>query len=173
MNSTPLNLPLGGLILTLLAAFSNPPGLFAQEQPSLTDRTTATVQDAKTAVQDASRSAAKTLEALWQGLDESRLKNRTGDEIVAWVIMGILAGAVAGMMTSLKTTSFGKLGRLLLGLAGAFIGGIVVRIAQFDFGWGPVLIRYEELFFSLLGAILLLFVFRLLRSRLKKRPAQP
>ena len=130
-----------------------------------------TVEEAKEAVRDAGRSAEKTIENLWRSIDEQRLKNRTPDQIVAWAIMGVLVGAVAGMATSLKTTGLGKAGRILLGLAGAFIGGIVVHAARIDFGWGPVLIRYEDLLFSLVGALLLVVIGRFLRSRSKKQPA--
>ncbi len=105
-------------------------------------------------------------------MDESRLNHRNRHEIVAWVIMGVLVGAVAGMFTSLKSTGAGKVGRLLLGLAGAFLGGLVVKLTQINFGWGPVLIRYEELLFSLIGAIVLLVVARLIRSAARKKPSQ-
>jgi uncharacterized membrane protein YeaQ/YmgE (transglycosylase-associated protein family) len=127
------------------------------------------VEETKIAVEEAGQAMASGFEVLWQRVDESRLRNRTPDEIVAWVIMGVLVGAVAGMMTSLKSEGTGKLGRLLLGLAGAFLGGMVVHIARFDFGWGPVLIRYEELLFSMLGAIVLVVVGRVIRARSRKK----
>ena len=104
-------------------------------------------------------------------MDEARLEHRGRDEIAAWVIMGVLVGAVAGMMTSLKTSGLGKVGRLLLGLGGALIGGLVVQSAQINFGWGPVMIRYEELLFSFLGAIALIVVGRYIRFRAQKTPA--
>jgi uncharacterized membrane protein YeaQ/YmgE (transglycosylase-associated protein family) len=159
---------LGLLILAVLA----PCQASAADEPTLTQRAKETVNETTSAVtsavQDASQSAADSLESLWQRLDQSRLRNRTRDEIAAWIIMGILVGAVAGMMTSLKSTGLGKVGRLLLGLAGAFIGGMVVHATQINFGWGPVLIRYEELFFSLVGAILLILLGRLIRFGTKK-----
>jgi uncharacterized membrane protein YeaQ/YmgE (transglycosylase-associated protein family) len=127
------------------------------------------VTKTKDAVTKAGRSAADQAEELWQKIDAARLKNRTPDEIVAWVIMGVLVGAVAGMMTSLRSTGLGKVGRLLLGLAGAFLGGIVLRVSKLDFGWGPVLIRYEELAFSLVGAIVLLVLAKFIRSRSTKQ----
>jgi uncharacterized membrane protein YeaQ/YmgE (transglycosylase-associated protein family) len=58
----------------------------------------------------------------------------------------------------------------LLGLAGAIIGGIIVRMRDFDFGWGPVLIRYEELFFSFVGAVVLVVIGRFWKSKSKKQP---
>jgi uncharacterized membrane protein YeaQ/YmgE (transglycosylase-associated protein family) len=144
----------------------------AADESSVTDKAKEAVKETKQAVVDAGRAAANSFENLWQRVDDSRLKNRTRDEIVAWVIMGALVGAVAGMMTSLKTSGAGKAGRFLLGLGGALIGGVVVHAARINFGWGPVLIRYEELLFSFLGAILLIVIGRLFRSKAKKRPAE-
>jgi uncharacterized membrane protein YeaQ/YmgE (transglycosylase-associated protein family) len=134
----------------------------AEDAEQATAAVSSAVEETRVAVVDG-------LDALWHRVDESRLKNRTPDEIVAWVIMGVLVGAVAGMMTSLKTDGMGKLGRLLLGLGGAFLGGMIVKVAQLDFGWGPVLIRYEELLFSMLGAVVLVIVGRVIRARSRKR----
>jgi uncharacterized membrane protein YeaQ/YmgE (transglycosylase-associated protein family) len=143
--------------------------LLAAEPPTITDRAKQAVSSAGEAVQEAGRSVGRSVENLWRRMDENRLQNRTRDEIVAWVIMGVLAGAVAGMMTSLKTGGLGKAARLLLGLLGAFLGGMIVRVAQLDLGWGPVLIRYEELFFSLLGAVALIVSVKLLRASARKK----
>lgn len=156
-----------GLVL-ILTCLTGGPTLGAEEAAVVTI-TKEVAQETTAAVAQAGRSAADQAEQLWQRIDAARLKKRTPDEIVAWAIMGVLVGALAGMMTSLKPTGLGKLGRLLLGLAGAFLGGIVVRVTELDFGWGPVLIRYEELAFSLLGAIVLLLLARFIRSRSKKQ----
>jgi uncharacterized membrane protein YeaQ/YmgE (transglycosylase-associated protein family) len=180
-------LTVSGLTLLCLSFASLPVALRAADEPGVTERTKAVVEDtkqkakdatvavegavkdAKEAVTDATRTAGEKFQNLWRRVEDSRLKNRTPDEIVAWVIMGVLVGAVAGMMTSLKTTGLGKLGRLFLGLAGAFLGGVAVHVTNVDFGMGPVLIRYEELLFSFGGAILLLIVVRLLRSGATKK----
>ncbi len=130
--------------------------------------TTAFGADITKKVEEAGTAVSDTASDLWKKLDSARLKNRTRDELVAWAIMGVLVGAVAGMLTSLKTTGMGKAGRLLLGLVGAFIGGMVVRMRDFDFGWGPVLIRYEELFFSFVGAVVLVLLGKFLSSKSKK-----
>jgi uncharacterized membrane protein YeaQ/YmgE (transglycosylase-associated protein family) len=146
-----LSAPLGVLILTL--------GMLILSQSS--HAADSTLDKAKVAAQEVT-------DNLWKSIDEQRLKNRTPDQIVAWVLMGLLVGGAAGMATSLKTTGLGKVGRLLLGLAGAFIGGIVVSATRVDFGWGPVLIRYEELFFSFAGALLLIVSSRIMRARWKR-----
>ena len=155
--------------LLAVAVLCTPLGLGAAE-PTLTDKAKEALEEAKVAVHDASKAAAGSIEDLWRRVDENRLKNRTPDQIVAWVIMGALVGSAAGMMTKLRSSGLGNLGRLLLGLAGAFIGGMVVHVARIDFGWGPVLIRYEELLFSMLGAIVLLVASRFIRARMSKNP---
>jgi uncharacterized membrane protein YeaQ/YmgE (transglycosylase-associated protein family) len=145
--------------------------LFPAGAAETTEKAKEIMKETSAAVERAGSAAAETAKDLWQRVDEARLKNRTVDELVAWVIMGALVGAVAGMLTKLKPTGAGWLGRFGLGLAGAFLGGIVVHVGRFDFGWGPVLIRYEELFFSLVGAILLLVVGKIIGSRMKKKTA--
>jgi uncharacterized membrane protein YeaQ/YmgE (transglycosylase-associated protein family) len=151
-------------VLTVLGGQS----AFAADESSVGEKAKEVVKKTSSAVQSATSSAAEQLKDLWRRIDPGRLENRTRDELVAWVIMGLLAGALAGMMAGQKATGLGKFGRLLLGLVGAFLGGLVVNAGKFDFGWGPVLIRYEELFFAFVGAIVLLLVVRMIRSRSKK-----
>jgi len=155
------------LVVVLSCFTANP--LLAADQPPLSDKAKEAVRETSAALTDAGNAAADTARDLWQRIDEARLRNRTKDEIVAWVIMGVLVGALASLMTTSKLSGSSKLVRLFLGLAGAFLGGIVVHVGRFDFGWGILLIRYEELLFSLLGAILLLILGKFIRSRLKKK----
>jgi len=153
------------------ARAADPAGVVEKTKETAKDATAAVesaAKDAKESLQDASRAVGGSFENLWRRVDESRIKNRSRDEVVAWVIVGVLVSAVAGMFTSLKTSGAGQVGRLLLGLAGAFIGGVVVNVARINFGWGPVLIRYEELLFSLAGAILLILGARAIRSWSRK-----
>jgi uncharacterized membrane protein YeaQ/YmgE (transglycosylase-associated protein family) len=158
-----LLLPISLSVLVLIHA-----GAFAAEE-GVAERTKAAAADVKEAVQDAGRSVADKAADLWKRVDDARLKNRTPDQIVAWVIMGVLVGALAGLFTSLGTTGIGKLGRLLLGLAGAFLGGMAAQLVHFDLGMGPVLIRYEELLFAFGGAVLLVGVSRIIRAKAKKK----
>ena len=155
-------------VVALTCIAPNP--IFAADQ-SIEAQAKEAAKKTSDAVQEASASASDKMKELWHRIDEARLTNRTRDEIVAWIIMGVLVGALAGTMTSLKSTGSGKLGRLVWGLAGAFLGGIIVHVTQLNFGWGPVLIRYEELLFSFLGAIILLLIGKFIRSRSKKAPA--
>lgn len=112
------------------------------------------------AIDETGKAALSKFEQLWHQIDTQRLKNRTFDEIVAWLIMGLLVGGVLAQFMKMN-----RMGALALGLIGAFLGGIVVHLAQIDLGLGPVLIRYEDLLFSLLGSVLVVFVIRVLTKR--------
>ena len=122
------------------------------------ERVSTTVRDTEQTLRDAGQSAADQVEQLWLRLDERRLKNRTRDEIVAWLIMGCLVGSLTVTLGLFKSTTGGRLLAFALGLIGAFIGGIIVHLGRIDFGMGPVLIRYEDLGFALAGAVVLLLV---------------
>lgn len=128
----------------------------------------AAAADAKEAVEDTSRTAVNKIEEVWRRIDEKRLKNRTADELAAWAIMGILAGSLAGLFRGVRTPGQ-QLGDIALGLVGALLAGFVVNVAQLDLKLGPVMIRYEDLLFSLGGAMILMFGYRMLVSRGKKK----
>jgi uncharacterized membrane protein YeaQ/YmgE (transglycosylase-associated protein family) len=125
-------------------------------------------KDAQASVEKTSSKIAADFEEMWHRISDTRLRNRTPDQIVAWVIVGLLVGSLAGGLTGLKPTGFGQVGRLVFGLCGAFLGGVAANLTRVDFGWGPVLIRYEDLFFSFAGAVLIVILFRLIRRASKK-----
>ncbi len=117
----------------------------------IAEKVDARVNEAKQELRQSGEEARSKMEVLWQRIDERRLKNRTPDELVAWVLMGLLVG---GMLYR-----FGRGGQLfsvVLGLVGAFLGGIVAHATQLNLGLGPVLITYEDLLCSLAGGVLIL-----------------
>jgi uncharacterized membrane protein YeaQ/YmgE (transglycosylase-associated protein family) len=138
------------------------------EQSSVTDKAKSAAEEVKKAAEDAGRSASTGIERLWHRIDERRLKNRTPDEIVAWVIIGALVGGLAGMLTSFKGEGLGQLARLGFGLVGAFLGGIAAHVTRLDLGMGPVLIRYEDLLLSFVGAVVLILLTKVIRSSTRK-----
>jgi uncharacterized membrane protein YeaQ/YmgE (transglycosylase-associated protein family) len=139
----------------------------ASRAADVAERVSSAADSAKASIEETGSAAADKIGQIWKRIDERRLVNRTPDEIVAWVIMGVLVGAVAGLFSIMRTSAIQRFWALGLGLIGAFIGGIVAHVAQLDFGLGPVMIRYEDLLLSLVGGLLLIVVVRFIAARRK------
>jgi uncharacterized membrane protein YeaQ/YmgE (transglycosylase-associated protein family) len=135
--------------------------------PPLAEKVGATATEVTQNIQDSGQIAASAAEDVWKRIDEKRLKNRTLDELVAWALMGLLVGGLLYRLSNL-----GQFKTIIVGLLGAFIGGIVANVLQLNLGLGPVLIRYEELICSLLGGLALFFALKWYRSR-KPAAAHP
>jgi len=147
------------LCLTALACLA-PSRMSAQ---TVAEKASVAASETKEEIKDVGKAAEGKLEQLWQRIDEARLKNRTPDEIVGWLIMGLLVGGILARATDLRRWS-----ALAFGLIGAFLGGIVAHVTKLDLGMGPVLIRYEDLLVSLVGAVLIVLGARRFVSRKKK-----
>jgi uncharacterized membrane protein YeaQ/YmgE (transglycosylase-associated protein family) len=80
--------------------------------------------------------------------------------IIAWIIVGGLAGWIASLI--MKTDErMGCFLNVIVGVVGAFIGGLVVQLITgegFDFAF-----NLPSLIVAILGAVILLFLFRLVR----------
>ena len=152
--------------LVLLAAGS---GYAQGSNPTAGERLGAAAESTKATLQEASTAAANEIDQVWRRIDESRLKNRTRDEIVAWVIVGLLVGNIVGLFSAAGASRGQRLGAMILGLVGAFIGGIITHVFRLNLGMGPVLIRYEDLLVSLVGGFLFVIVVRLLIAQKRQR----
>jgi len=153
----------GRSIVLSLAIYGTGFACLAQAQtssPPLAEKVSATASQVTQNLQDTGQTALSTMEQLWKRIDEKRLKNRTADELVAWALMGLLVGGLLYRLSDL-----GQVKTVLVGLVGAFVGGIVANMLELDLGLGPVLIRYEELLCSLIGGLALFFALRWYRSR--------
>jgi uncharacterized membrane protein YeaQ/YmgE (transglycosylase-associated protein family) len=77
---------------------------------------------------------------------------------IVWLVIGLLAGAIAGRLTRGK--GYGCLGDMVLGLIGAFVGGLIVSAfvnSQKSLGfWASVAV-------SVVGAVVVIFATRLVR----------
>jgi uncharacterized membrane protein YeaQ/YmgE (transglycosylase-associated protein family) len=77
------------------------------------------------------------------------------------LLIFILVGAVAGWLAGLimKGAGFGVIGNILVGIAGAFIGGFLFNFLGIHAG-GPI----GSIITALAGAVVLLFVIGLLKK---------
>lgn len=77
--------------------------------------------------------------------------------LITWVVIGLVAGALAGRVV--EGSGFGCLGNLVVGVAGAVIGGLVLHaLAPDTTGYGFL----GSIVVAFIGAVLLLSVLRLL-----------
>lgn len=82
--------------------------------------------------------------------------------VVAWVVFGLIAGAIAKLIMPGKDPG-GCLVTVLIGIAGAVIGGFI-GTSIFDFG-EVTGFNLRSLLIAILGAIVLLALYRLLVAR--------
>jgi uncharacterized membrane protein YeaQ/YmgE (transglycosylase-associated protein family) len=83
--------------------------------------------------------------------------------ILLWALFGLVAGVVAKFLGKQPTRSdpVGVVLTILLGIAGALIGGFVSTQV---FGWDINTFSIAGFVVAVLGALLLLFLYRLLMS---------
>jgi uncharacterized membrane protein YeaQ/YmgE (transglycosylase-associated protein family) len=78
---------------------------------------------------------------------------------LAWLVIGLIAGAVAGRLV--RGRGYGCLVDIIVGVIGAFIGGLLVGLFVPDQAYGFI----GSLVVATLGAVILLGFIRLLSSR--------
>jgi uncharacterized membrane protein YeaQ/YmgE (transglycosylase-associated protein family) len=80
--------------------------------------------------------------------------------ILSWIVLGAIAGFLANMIVGGRE---GLIGTIILGIVGAVVGGY---IASAVFHKGDVSgVNVESIVIAVLGAILVLFVWRALTRR--------
>lgn len=86
-------------------------------------------------------------------------KNKTMEGLIGSIIVGILAGFLAGKI--MRGGGFGCLMNLLLGVVGGFVGGFLFRLLGISWGNGWI----GEVGTAVIGAVLVLYVASLLKKK--------
>jgi uncharacterized membrane protein YeaQ/YmgE (transglycosylase-associated protein family) len=87
------------------------------------------------------------------------------DEVITWLIVGALAGSLAGMVVKGHRAGFGRVLNLAIGLIGALIGGFLFKILHIDLGIvGAITVTSEEVVVSFIGALLFLAIVWFIRK---------
>ena len=81
------------------------------------------------------------------------------ESILVMLIIGAIAGWLAGKIV--RGTGYGIIGDILVGIAGALVASLLFPKLGIPIGNDIV----REIFYSAIGAILLLLVVRLIRNR--------
>jgi uncharacterized membrane protein YeaQ/YmgE (transglycosylase-associated protein family) len=85
--------------------------------------------------------------------------------ILLWALFGLIAGAVAQFIMPGRSTT-GFLMTILLGIAGALIGGYLSSIL---FGWEITDFNFQSFVVAVAGALLLLMLYRLVAPAVSRR----
>ena len=80
--------------------------------------------------------------------------------IVAWIVLGLIAGWIASKI--MHGEGSGLVMNLVLGVIGAFVGGLLISVIG---GVGVTGFNLWSLLVSVLGAVVVLWLYNALRSR--------
>jgi uncharacterized membrane protein YeaQ/YmgE (transglycosylase-associated protein family) len=84
-------------------------------------------------------------------------------EILSWLIVGAIAGWVAGLLVKGEEGT-GVIGTILLGLVGALLGGFVVGLITNNDPMDGVF-DFSTLITAIVGAVVVVLLFGMLRGR--------
>ncbi len=84
-------------------------------------------------------------------------------DLLTWLIVGLIAGVLASLV--MGGTGYGIIGDIIIGIVGAFIGGWLFRSMGVAVPLGGLA---GTILVAFIGAVILLFILRLIRSRGKR-----
>jgi uncharacterized membrane protein YeaQ/YmgE (transglycosylase-associated protein family) len=80
-------------------------------------------------------------------------------DILTWIIVGLIAGVLASLV--MGGTGYGIIGDIIIGIVGAFVGGWLFSQLGVGTPFGGL---PGTIFVAFIGAVVLLFVLRLIRG---------
>jgi uncharacterized membrane protein YeaQ/YmgE (transglycosylase-associated protein family) len=94
------------------------------------------------------------------------------DQIIVWIIVGLLSGSLVGLLITRERKGFGRLANLALGLAGALVGGLLFRLFGLFPNLDRIAISLRDVVAAVVGSLLVLAA-RWLWRRARARGATP
>ena len=83
--------------------------------------------------------------------------NEQGKSIVAWIVIGLIAGAVASLISAQEVVCIGW---LIAGLIGSVVGGFLARQLNIKLNIGNPFL--EQVIISIVGAIIVFIIARII-----------
>ena len=84
--------------------------------------------------------------------------------IITWIVLGLIVGVLAKLIMPGKDPG-GMIVTIIIGIAGAFIGGFVSSISGFGSVNG---FNIRSIIIAVIGAVLLLVIFRIFKGKKDK-----
>jgi len=92
-------------------------------------------------------------------------------KIIVWLIVGALAGTLAGRLVTFSRAGLGFWTHLAIGMIGALVGGVLFWAFHINLGLGELKITGEDLLSAFVGSLLCIGVWKILRKRSGKESA--
>jgi uncharacterized membrane protein YeaQ/YmgE (transglycosylase-associated protein family) len=92
--------------------------------------------------------------------------------IIVWLIVGGLAGTLAGRTVTFTKEGLGRWTNIGVGLVGALIGVGLFKVFHIDLGLGEIKITFEDLIAAFVGSLLFIAVWRLVSWYIGKKRGQ-
>ena len=80
-------------------------------------------------------------------------------DILTWIIVGLVAGVLASLV--MGGTGYGLIGDIIIGIVGAFVGGWLFSALGVGSPFGGIA---GVIFVAFIGAVVLLFILRMIRG---------
>jgi uncharacterized membrane protein YeaQ/YmgE (transglycosylase-associated protein family) len=92
--------------------------------------------------------------------------------IIVWLIVGGLAGTLAGRLVTFTKEGLGRWTNLGIGLVGALLGGGLFRVFHINLGLGEIKITFEDLIAAFVGSLLFILLWWLVSWYIGKNAKQ-
>jgi uncharacterized membrane protein YeaQ/YmgE (transglycosylase-associated protein family) len=79
-------------------------------------------------------------------------------ESIVWLIVGALAGSLAGRVVTFSKEGFGPWINICVGMVGALLGGFLFNLFNIDLGLGELKVSFEDLIAAFVGSLLCIFI---------------
>ena len=91
-------------------------------------------------------------------------------KIIVWLIIGALAGTLAGRLVTFSKQGLGFWAHLFIGMAGALVGGVLFWLFHIDLGLDEFKVDGEDLVSAFLGSLLCIGAWKLLKRKSAREP---
>jgi uncharacterized membrane protein YeaQ/YmgE (transglycosylase-associated protein family) len=85
------------------------------------------------------------------------------DQLVVWIVVGLIGGGLAGLLITWERGGFGLVRNLVLGLAGAVVGGLLFRLFKILPNLDKFAISLRDVVAAFLGSLIVLASLWLIR----------
>jgi len=90
--------------------------------------------------------------------------NLTLSQLIVWLIVGGLAGTLAGRLLTFQKKGLGFWANLGVGMAGALIGGFIFHVLDIGHVLAEIKVTLRDLIAAFLGSLLFVVIWWLIRK---------